>query len=111
MKRISKTELVRLRNEVEISALIRYLDIPWKKSEGYFRYLCPLCSDFHTATNPRTNLARCFRCGKNFNPIDLVMLLCGKPFLEAVHYLHEIEKEISALPIHQKARERDHRLA
>jgi len=111
MGQVSKSELRRLRNEVEISSLIRFLDIPWKKSEGYFRYLCPLCSDFHTATNPRTNLGRCFRCGKNFNPIDLVMLVCGIPFLEAVNYLHENEKAISAQPVHQKARERDHRLA
>ena len=111
MERVSKSELSRLRNEVEISALIRFLDIPWKKSEGYFRYLCPLCSDFHTAINPRTNLVRCFRCGKNLNPIDLVMLVCAKPFLEAVNYLHENEKTISALLVHQKARERDHRLA
>ena len=111
MERVSKSELSRLRNEVEISALIRFLDIPWKKSEGYFRYLCPLCSDFHTATNPRTNLARCFRCEKNLNPIDLVMLVWGKLFLEAVHYLHENEKAISVLSVHQISRERDHRLA
>ncbi|MEK6621873.1 MAG: hypothetical protein AABZ13_05275 [Planctomycetota bacterium] len=28
-----------------------------KHFEGYFRFLCPLCSEFHTATNPKTNLA------------------------------------------------------
>ena len=63
------------------------LQLPVKRSEGYLRFLCPLCREFNTATNPSTNLARCFRCEKNFNPIDLVMLVEKQPFLEAVHRL------------------------
>lgn len=110
-KRISKAELYRLRNEVEIEALIRYLEIPWKKSEGYFRFLCPLCLDFHTATHPRTNLARCFRCRQNFNPIDLLIVVCGMSFLDAVRYLRKIEGDISPPAVHQKTRDEDHRLA
>jgi hypothetical protein len=94
-KQIAKEELHRLRNQIEIAALIRHLEIPWKETEGYFRFLCPLCSDFHTATNPNTNLARCFRCKKNFNPIDLVIVVCGMSFLEAVRYLLNIEGDMS----------------
>lgn len=86
--RISDAHLRRLRNEIPISDLIRFrLELPAKVQEGYLRFLCPLCNDFYTATNPRTNLARCFRCEKNFNAVDLVMLVRQCPFLEAVAFL------------------------
>ena len=55
------------------------VELPVKRSEGYFRFLCPLCGDFNTATNSRTNLARCFRCEKNFNPIEASDLLLMVP--------------------------------
>jgi hypothetical protein len=45
------------------------------------------CYCFHTATNHKTNLARCFDCKKNFNPIDLVMAVGKYDFIEAVEYL------------------------
>lgn len=82
-------ELLRLlRNHIPINTLITStLKIPFKRSENYLRFLCPLCGDFHTATNPRTNLARCFRCQKNFNPIDMVMIVNSCSFLEAVRFL------------------------
>jgi hypothetical protein len=88
--RISQHELHRLRNGIDVAGLIDHLAIPWKLRDGYFRFLCPLCADFHTATNPRTNLARCFRCKRNFNPIDLIMLVEKDSFLEAVHYLRQV---------------------
>ena len=40
-------------------------------------------------TNPKTNLARCFRCEQNFNPIDLTMLERQYDFREAVAFLAE----------------------
>jgi DNA primase len=77
-----------LRNNVPIERLIAdVLDIPHKHSEGYFRFLCPLCSEFNTAVNPKTNLARCFRCKKNFNTIDIVMADSNSSFLDAAHLL------------------------
>jgi len=80
--------LRRLRNEIPINILIAdFLQLPCKVSEGYFRFLCPLCSEFITATNPKTNLARCFRCEKNFNPIDMTMLVNRWNFRETVEYL------------------------
>lgn len=86
----SKSELRRLRNEVPIDFVIgRVLRIPSKLSEGYFRFLCPLCEEFNTATNPRTNLARCFRCRRNFNPIDILMLARGATFRQAVAELRK----------------------
>lgn len=90
--RYSKEKLHRLRNEVPISRLIsELLDIPCKVSEGYFRFLCPLCGEFQTATNPKTNLARCFRCQKNFNPIDMVMAVKSCNFREAVESIDGLQ--------------------
>jgi hypothetical protein len=45
-----------------------------------------------TAYNPRTNLARCFRCQKNFNPIDLIMVVKGYNFRKAVEFLQDLEQ-------------------
>jgi DNA primase len=90
-KRYSKELLRRLRNEIPIAILISdLLKLPNKVSEGYFRFLCPICSEFNTATNQKTNLARCFRCKKNFNPIDMVMEVKRVGFVDAVGYLNEI---------------------
>jgi len=85
--RIPPELLRKLRNEVEIRELIKDLGLPWKTTEGVFRFLCPVCSDYHTATNPATNLARCFICERNFNPIDLTMIVKNASFLEAVRFL------------------------
>jgi len=90
-KKYSKEKLRRLRNDIPISILIAdFLKLPSKVSEGYFRFLCPICSEFVTATNPKTNLARCFRCEKNFNPIDMTMIVKRLNFKEAVEYLDGI---------------------
>jgi len=87
-QRYSAALLRRLRNDVPIDYILRdYLQIPCKVSEGIFRFLCPICSDFNTATNPRTNLARCFRCARNFNPIDILMLVEGISFRDTVQAL------------------------
>ena len=86
--RYSKEMLRRLRNEIPIAQLIANgLEVPFKMSEGYFRFLCPICSEFNTATNAKTNLARCFRCERNFNPIDMVMVVKACNFVEAVKFL------------------------
>lgn len=79
--------LYRLRNEIAIPDLLARLDWPHKRREGRFVFLCPRCGEFLTAINPRTNLGRCFTCERNFNPIDLVMVIQGVDFVTAVHYL------------------------
>lgn len=82
-----------LRNDLPIDELIRHcLDLPWKERDGYLRFLCPRCSEFHTATNPKTNLGRCFRCGVNFNPIELVMAAEGCGFVDSVKILTALLK-------------------
>lgn len=90
-KRFSSKELYELRNSIPIHVLIEtQLGIPAKISEGVFRFLCPLCNEFHTAVNPKTNLSRCFRCEKNFNTIDLVMICRKTDFVGSVKYLQTI---------------------
>ena len=87
-RRFSSDELFELRNSIPIDTVIKeLLALPGKSSEGLFRFLCPICNEFQTATNPRTNLARCFLCRKNFNAIDLVMLVKKAGFIESVTYL------------------------
>ena len=80
-----------LRNDIDIRPLIAdVLNWPSKLSEGYFRFLCPLCSEFNCAVNPNTNLGRCFRCQRNFNPIDFVMVADERTFVEAVEFLRSM---------------------
>lgn len=87
-RRFSADELFELRNAIPIDTLIKeLLAIPSKTSEGFLRFLCPKCHEFQTATNSSTNLARCFLCEENFNPIDLVMIVKASGFIESVTYL------------------------
>lgn len=89
----SKGRLRRLRNDIPIATVIGdILAIPSKISEGYFRFLCPKCKEFNTATNPKTNLGRCFRCEINYNSIDIVMAVKNYNFKEAVKFLDTLRK-------------------
>ena len=93
-KRFPSDFLRSLRNDIPIDQLIRTRSgLPWKERDGYLRFLCPRCNEFHTATNPKTNLARCFRCRENFNPIDLVMAVKGCRFTDAVKILAPLLKQ------------------
>jgi DNA primase len=92
-KYFSSRELYKLRNSIPIDVLIeKELAIPSKISEGFFRFLCPLCNEFQTAVNPKTNMGRCFRCEKNFNTIDVVMTWQNTGFVDSVKYLQTILK-------------------
>jgi len=87
-KRFSSKQLYSMRNDIPITDVIKYaLGIPWRNTEGCFRFLCPLCNECNTAVNPITNLARCFTCEKNFNVIDLVMLINQCDFVTSVRFL------------------------
>jgi hypothetical protein len=91
----TSNELFVLRNHIPVDSLIEKLGIPSKMSEGCFRFCCPVCREFDTGVNPRTNLARCFRCEKNYNTIDLVMLVKRSDFIHSVKFLKTIyEKKI-----------------
>jgi len=85
---LNRPYLRRIRNEIDVAMLITAtLKLEHKYTEGRLRFLCPLCQAFNTATNPKTNLARCFYCKKNFNPIDITMAQMKLPFLEAIEFL------------------------
>jgi len=86
--------LRRLRNQIPIDAVIvDLLNLEVKNDHNTLRFRCPLCYNFHTATNHETNLARCFDCQKNFNPIDMVMTVGKCGFLDAVEILkHRINQ-------------------
>jgi hypothetical protein len=110
-RRFSRTELYSLRNDIPIDRVIRNaLDIPCRISEGCFRFLCPLCNGFNTALNPATNLARCFYCEKNFNTIDLVMVITQSDFVNSIRFLKDYQqknnpKQIQPIKPNAKARE------
>ena len=90
----SSSQLYALRNEISVQRLIeKTLRIPCRVTKGCFRFLCPLCNGFDTAVNPRVNLARCFRCEKNFNTIDLVMLVRQAGFVQSVKFLQSIHQK------------------
>jgi hypothetical protein len=70
--------LRRIRNDLPMPVTIATLGSegpPSKMSDGYFRFLCPNCSEMRATVNPRNNLAHCFHCNKNFNNIDLLLTL------------------------------------
>lgn len=79
--------LTRLRNDIDIDRVINRLRLDRRYSQKMLRFRCPLCHGFHTATNPKTNLARCFDCRRNFNPIDLVMAVTARNFVQTVEFL------------------------
>jgi hypothetical protein len=77
-----------IRNKIPIDGIIidlLHLDV--RNEHQILRFRCPLCFNFHTATNHKTNLARCFDCQKNFNPIDLVITVAKCNFVDAVKLL------------------------
>lgn len=63
------------------------LKLPSKTSQGQLRFLCPICSQFNTATKPETNLARCFHCQRNFNTIEMVMETKSRGFIQSAQFL------------------------
>ena len=79
-----------LRNQIPIDEVVgNLLNLELRNTADRFRFRCPLCKSFHTATNRETNLARCFDCQKNFNPIDLVMTVTNCSFLDAIELLKD----------------------
>jgi hypothetical protein len=83
-----------LRNDIPIDeVIVDLLNLEVRSDCQILRFRCPLCQNFHTATNYKTNLARCFDCKKNFNPIDMVITVGKCDFVEAVEILKDtIEK-------------------
>lgn len=96
-RRFSDEELYNVRNRIPIRHVIEsLLAIPSETVHGVFRFRCPLCAGRHTAIKPETNLSRCFDCGKNFNAIDLCMLVRRTDFAESVKFLIKHKSRLAA---------------
>ncbi len=92
-QRFSKQELFAIRNNIPINTLIANI-LPSKYNEGFFRFICPICSQFQTSTDQKTNLSRCFNCKINFNTIEIVKYTKGLSFVESVYFLKKHFKNL-----------------
>jgi hypothetical protein len=87
MASFTKQQLFQVRNEIDIDWLINEKLSIERRFNGAWRFPCPLCHELNTATQKKTNLARCFSCQKNFNTIDLVIYTKKINFLPSVRFL------------------------
>lgn len=87
MNPFTKQQLFRVRNEIDIHWLISEKLNLERQFNGAWRFRCPLCQEFNTATQEKTNLGRCFSCQKNFNTIDLVIYSKQVNFVPSVKWL------------------------
>lgn len=94
-KKLSDAALRRLRNEIGVINVVHALQIPWRLDDTKFRFICPSCNGLDTSIHPEVNLARCFTCGVNRNPIDLVMIGKQLKFRMAVEYLQTLDKMLA----------------
>lgn len=96
--RYTRQHLFSLRNHIPIDRVIDALSIPSSNQAGKYRFSCPTCNEQNTGVNPKTNLARCFSCEKNYNTIDLVMKVMNVGFLQSVAYLEKMKTDTQAAP-------------
>ncbi len=113
-RRFSDRQLHQARNHIPIQYVIEtLLAIPSETLDGLFRFRCPVCAGRHTAVKDKTNLSRCFHCARNFNTIDLCMIVKRMTFVESVKFLIEHSRPTSlnkpvAIPIEPKRAPLDH---
>ena len=87
-RRFSAQQLHVLRNDIDIAVLMKnVLKMHFISGNDSLRFSCPICFGFNTNIHPKSNLARCFTCKKNFNPIEIVMAHSKKNFVDAVKFL------------------------
>lgn len=87
-RRFSANELSFLRNRVPVDCVIEnLLELPTRTSRGKLSFACPVCGGFDTSIHTAHNLARCFACRQNFNPIELVMHHRQIGFVDSVKWL------------------------
>lgn len=95
--RYTRQQLFALRNHIPMDRVIEALAIPTSVHDGHYRFSCPACNEFNTGINPKTNLARCFKCQKNYNTIDLVIKVKGLSFVESAAYLEKLKANTPAI--------------
>ena len=89
-KRFDDDHLRRLRNDIHFTRVFAALNWPHKVRDKQLAFVCPRCGEYRSAVNPRTNLARCFFCKTNFNPIDFTIAVQHATFVEAIHFLESL---------------------
>lgn len=87
-RRFSSQELSYLRNQVPIAGVIDALP-DLANGTGKSSFACPVCRGMNTSINAAHNLARCFDCRQNFNPIELVMHHLQFSFVDSVKWLKQ----------------------
>ena len=90
MTPFTKQQLFQVRNEIDIDWLINEKLNIERQYNGAWRFRCPVCQELNTATQKKTNLARCFSCQKNFNTIDIVIYTKKINFVPSVRFLQTL---------------------
>jgi hypothetical protein len=87
MTPFTKQQLFQVRNKIDIDWLFNEKLNIERQFNGAWRFRCPLCLELNTATQKKTNLARCFSCQKSFNTIDMVIYTKKINFVPSVRFL------------------------
>jgi DNA primase len=92
-RRFSAQELSFLRNQVPINRVIEtMLSVATGNNNGKLSFACPVCRSMNTGINTRHNLARCFDCRQNHNPIEFVMHQLHLNFVDSVKWLKQYNR-------------------
>ncbi len=105
MVTFTKQQLFQVRNKIDIDWLINEKLQLQRQFNRLWRFQCPVCQQYNTATQKKNNLARCFSCQQNFNTIDLVIYSKKVNFVPSVQFLLSLlEKKpgLNGLVYHQK---------
>jgi hypothetical protein len=108
MNPFTKQQLFQIRNDIDIDWLINEKLQLERQFNSIWRFQCPVCQQFNTATQKKNNLARCFSCQKNFNTIDLVIYSKKVNFVPGVQFLLSLleKKSISNRCVHNLSAEK-----
>lgn len=97
--RFTRQQLYELRNNFPVRYVIEnVLKIPNRVSGNVFRFECPICRGWHTGVKYEKNLARCFDCKANFNPIDLAIRIRQEDFRPSASYLWNLYQAFKSRP-------------
>ena len=108
MGSFTKQQLFQVRNDIDIDWLIHDKLALERQFHRIWRFQCPICQQFNTATQKKNNLARCFSCQQNFNTIDLVIYSKKLNFVPGVQFLLSLleKQSISKSGVHNLSAEK-----
>ena len=108
MDPFTQQQLFQVRNEIDIDWLFDEKLQLERQFNSIWRFQCPVCQQFNTATQKKNNLARCFSCQQNFNTIDLVIYSKKVNFVPGIQFLLALleKKSTSNSRIHHRSAEK-----